>query len=268
MTLKDKLYIIIFQTNTKAGKFFDISLLYLILISVFIVIIESVPSFGEKFNVYFSAAEWFFAILFTLEYIIRIIVSPKPIKYIFSFWGLIDFVASIPTLLSLMFFGMHLLVAVRLIRLLRIFRILKMARYTKEANMLFQALKGSLYKITVFMFSVIILVLILGTLMYVVEGHHEGFNSIPESIYWAIVTITTVGYGDLVPHTVIGKFISSIIMIIGYAIIAVPTGIVTVEMSKKNKNIKVCPHCKKENNEDSYFCSNCGYKFNSKEIDL
>lgn len=258
--MKNKLYNIVFLSDTKAGKLFDLVLLWAILLSVLTVIIESIPSIGQHYFFLFRSIEWGFTILFSLEYITRIFISPKPLKYIFSFWGLIDFFASIPTYLSFFLGGAQFLIVVRLIRLLRVFRILKMIRFTKEAIILIEALKASLHKITIFLFAVLVLVLILGTLMYVVEGQNKGFSSIPQSIYWAIVTITTVGYGDLVPQTVMGKFISSVIMLLGYAIIAVPTGIVTVEMAKKNNKTVLCTHCKKQNPDEAIYCNNCGQK--------
>ena len=226
MTKKD-LYQIVFGTDTKAGKRFDVVLLWLILISIIIVMLESVPELGAKYAKLFFFVEWVLTILFTIEYLLRIYISHKPLKYIFSFWGLIDFLSILPTWLSLVYTGYHYFIIVRIFRLLRIFRVLKLVRFNNEAQVLIKALRASIYKISIFFLVVLSIVTFLGTLMYVVEGGEDGFSSIPQSIYWAIVTVTTVGYGDLVPHTVIGKFISSFAMIIGYAIIAVPTGIVT-----------------------------------------
>jgi len=258
MTLKKKLYRIVFHSDTKAGKQFDLILLWAIILSVVTVILESSPSVGQNHKALFRGIEWFFSILFTIEYFGRILISDKPLKYIFSYWGLIDFLASIPTFLGFFITGVQLLVVLRIVRLLRIFRILKMVRFTKEAKILSDALNASMRKISIFLFAVVVLVLILGTLMYVVEGQQEGFNSILQSVYWAVVTITTVGYGDLVPQTGMGKLISSFIMIIGYAIIAVPTGIVTVEMSKKRTEEIECAKCSTKNPDSSRFCSSCG----------
>lgn len=258
MTVRQKLNIIIFGTDTKAGKRFDVFLLWVILLSVIAVMLESVPNIGRKFYEIFFVVEWFMTILFTIEYITRIWISPRPFQYIFSFWGLIDFLSIIPTYLSLFIFGYHYLIIVRIFRLLRVFRILKLARFNSEAAVLSGALKRSIYKISIFLLAVISTVVFLGTIMYVVEGGEEGFTSIPQSIYWAIVTVTTVGYGDMVPHTVLGKFISSIAMIIGYGIIAVPTGIITVEMSKSALKTKKCPNCNHQNELSARFCNDCG----------
>jgi voltage-gated potassium channel len=260
MTLKKKLYIIIFTSRTKAARLFDILLLWVILLSVLTVILESIPSLGQDYPLVFNRIEWLFTILFTVEYILRIGISPKPFGYIFSFWGIIDLLAAIPMYFSLIFPGIQFIFVIRLLRFLRVFRILKIARFTNEARVLSEALKSSLYKITIFLTTILILVLLLGTLMYVVEGKQQGFSSIPQSIYWAIVTITTVGYGDLVPQTMMGKFISSVIMITGYAIIAVPTGIVTSEMAKKSFKHSKCENCGWNNPETSFYCNHCGRK--------
>ena len=258
MTWKRKLYIIVFLSNTKPGKRFDVLLLWAILLSVLTVIIESIPSAGNAHPRLFDGIEWFFTILFSAEYLLRILISPRPFRYIFSLWGVIDFLAAIPMYFSLIFPGMQFIFVIRMLRFMRVFRILKVARFTDEARVLSEALRASLYKITIFLTTILLLVLLLGTLMYVVEGQQQGFSSIPQSIYWAIVTITTVGYGDLVPQTVLGKFISSVIMITGYAIIAVPTGIVTAEMSKRGGKTSRCPHCGQENPVKSSFCNSCG----------
>ena len=196
--------------------------------------------------------------MFTFEYLLRIFISYKPIKYIFSFWGWIDFLSILPTWLSLIIAGYHYFLIVRIFRLLRVFRILKLARFNSESQVLFEALHSSIYKISIFLFSVVAIVTFMGTLMYVVEGGKEGFTSIPQSIYWAVVTVTTVGYGDMVPHTVVGKFISSFAMILGYAIIAVPTGIVTVALAKKDGSTKKCLSCNKSQSADAIFCNQCG----------
>ncbi|KHJ36905.1 cyclic nucleotide-gated potassium channel [Pedobacter glucosidilyticus] len=254
--MKKRLYNIIFEHDTKAGRAFDIALLWVILFSVVIVIIESIPEVHEAFFKEFYTIEWILTILFSVEYILRIWTSPKPFRYIFSFWGLVDLLSIIPTYFDLFFAGYHYLLTVRIFRLLRVFRILKLVRFNREAQMLFNALKASSYKISVFLMTVLTMVTILGTLMYVIEGSENNFTSIPQSIYWAIVTVTTVGFGDIVPQTVLGKFLSSLAMIMGYAIIAVPTGIITVELSK-NKS-KVCGNCSTENPISANFCSQCG----------
>lgn len=262
MTNRKRLYLIVFEANTRAGKLFDITLLWIILISVLVVLLESVPELGARFHYTFFAIEWVLTILFSIEYLLRIWISPKPLRYIFSFWGFIDLLSIFPTYLSLFVTGYHYLLVVRIFRLLRIFRVLKLVRFLSEAQVLVKALRASMYKISIFLVVVLSIVTFLGTIMYVIEGGKEGFTSIPQSIYWAIVTVTTVGYGDMVPHTVLGKFISSIAMIIGYAIIAVPTGIVTVEMSRASGALS-CPACNQKNNSNARFCNHCGKALNT-----
>lgn len=261
MNLRDKLYHIVFGTDTKAGKRFDIVLLWMILFSVIVVMLESVPDLGQNFKFEFYALEWFLTIIFTIEYLLRLWISPKSFKYMISFWGIIDLLSIVPTYLSFFTEGYHYLLVVRIFRLLRIFRILKLVRFSSEAQGLIEALKSSLYKISIFFMAVLTIVTLMGTIMYVVEGGEEGFTSIPQSIYWAIVTITTVGYGDLVPHTILGKFLSSAAMIIGYAIIAVPTGIVTVAMSRSKELNLTCEECGTQNDVEANYCRHCGTKF-------
>lgn len=259
--IRRKLNIIVFGTNTRAGRRFDVVLLWIILFSVLVVMLESVPEYGERFSAEFGVIEWIITIIFTIEYFLRIWISPRPLRYIFSFWGVIDLLSILPTYLSLFISGYHYLLMVRIFRLLRVFRIFKLARFSAEAKILREALKSSLHKISIFLMAVVAIVTILGTIMYVVEGGEEGFTSIPQSIYWAVVTVTTVGYGDMVPHTVIGQFISSIAMITGYAIIAVPTGIVTVAMARSGELRKKCTVCKHKNELPAAFCNKCGYQF-------
>lgn len=263
MSVRQELYKIVFETDTKEGKQFDVALLWLILLSVIVVMLESIPQLGVRFAHEFLIIEWVLTVFFSIEYLLRIWITQKPIQYIFSFWGIIDLLSILPTYLSLFISGYHYLLVVRIFRLLRVFRVLKLVRFNSEAQTLMNALKSSSYKISIFLMAVISIVTLLGTLMYVVEGGEEGFTSIPQSIYWAIVTVTTVGYGDLVPHTIIGKFISSIAMIMGYAIIAVPTGIVTVAMSKSASSTKNCPNCNTSVNESDKFCNNCGQQLNN-----
>ncbi len=225
--------------------------------------LESVHSISEKYNNPIRYIEWSFTILFSLEYLARIYSVKKPIKYIFSFYGIIDLLSILPTFLGLFFTGTHSLSVIRGIRLLRIFRILKLARYVSAAETLKHALFASKNKIIVFLFTVLSLIIFLGTVMYLVESPEAGFTSIPRSIYWTIVTLTTVGYGDIAPQTVLGQFLASVIMIIGYAIIAVPTGIVGVELARKDKPISTrsCPSCSKEGHDiDATFCKFCGGK--------
>jgi len=258
MQLKKEIHRVIFEHDKKWEKLFDVVLLWLILFSVFVVIIESIPEVQAVLFNEFYTIEWILTILFTIEYGLRIWSSPKPLKYIFSFWGLIDLLSILPTYLELFITGYHYLLVVRIFRLLRVFRILKLVRFNREAQILFHALRGSSYKIGIFMMTVLTIVTLLGTLMYVIEGGENGFTSIPLSIYWAIVTVTTVGFGDIVPQTVLGKFLSSISMIIGYAIIAVPTGIITVELSKNLANTSRCDECTHQNPTGSQYCNQCG----------
>lgn len=258
--LRKKLYIIIFKSDTRAGKLFDLVLLWIILLSILSVFLESVASFRNHYLTYIRIAEWIFTVFFTIEYALRIYSAHKPLRYIFSFYGLIDLIAFLPTYISLLFAGAQYLVVIRAFRLLRVFRILKLSRFTSEGNILRNALKNSLHKIVVFLTSVLTLVTIIGTLMYIIEGDASGFTSIPVSIYWAIVTITTVGYGDISPHSPLGQFLAGILMIIGYGIIAVPTGIVSVEMARATDEAKQkCPVCYAPvYPENAKFCSACG----------
>lgn len=258
MISKKELYIIIFESDTHAGKRFDIILLWVIGVSVLTAMFESLPNISPSLKQGLTIAEWVFTVLFTIEYIVRIHISSKPHRYIFSFWGIIDLVAVLPSYLSLFLYGYQYLLVVRILRMLRVFRVLRMVRFSREAQALLIALRASMYKIGIFFLAVICIVVILGTVMYVVEGPENGFTSIFISIYWAIITVTTVGYGDIVPNTALGKIISSVSMIIGYAIIAVPTGIVTVEMSRSANPKTACPGCGSRNNEYANYCNNCG----------
>jgi len=261
--LKKKLYEIIFEADTFAGKLFDIILLIVIIFSISLVMLESIDSINAKYNSLFNYSEWIITTLFSIEYIARIWLLKKPFKYIFSFYGIIDFLSIIPSFLAIFYIGANSLSVIRGLRLLRVFRILKLSRYSSEGKILIDALVESRQKLSVFLFGVLIVVILIGAIMYIVEGPENGFTSIPESIYWAIVTITTVGYGDMAPHTYLGKFISSALMLFGFAIIAIPTGIVTVNIRKKNKKIttQVCPNCLAEGHDpDSVYCKYCGEK--------
>ncbi len=269
---KAKLYEIIFGTDTKAGRLFDLFLIFLIVFSILIVLLESVHSIDVRYGAYFDMAEWIITILFTLEYIVRIWIVSKPRKFIFSFFGVIDFLSCMPAYLELFISGTQGLLVIRALRLLRVFRVLKLNRYLSESSHLTRALKASRFKISIFLYAVIMLVIVIGALMYFVEGAESGFNSIPRSMYWVIVTITTVGYGDITPHTTLGQFLASFIMIIGYAIIAVPTGIVSSEITRMNKEEKKlsaqnCPKCLKgTHTNDAVFCKYCGHPLNDASI--
>lgn len=267
---KYKLHEIIYGTHTPAGKLFDIVLLVVILYSVIIVMMESIPRFDEKYHNILNISEWIVTILFTIEYILRIICIKSPKKYIFSFFGVIDFLSTIPKYLSFFVGGSQYMSAFRALRLLRVFRILKLVRFIGESNNLLRALKASRAKIFVFVFFVLIVSVLLGTIMYLVEGPEHGFNSIPHSVYWTIVTLTTVGYGDISPETGLGQLIATFIMIVGYGIIAVPTGIVSAEYvtearkkkkTKKSKDEKTCAECGTVIlRPDALYCRVCGFR--------
>ncbi len=257
---------IIFEANTPAGKLFDVILLVLILLSVIVIMMESVASLGNRFGIWFRVLEWLFTIVFTLEFIFRIYCSYRPRAYIFSFYGLIDLLCILPMYLEFIFGGAHFLLIIRVLRLLRVLRIFKLVQFINESQQLVLAMKNSRRKIGVFFFFIILLTIVLGSLMYVIESaHNSGFTSIPISVYWAVVTLTTVGYGDIAPVTPLGQAFSAMIMIMGYAIIAVPTGIVTVEMnrirSKNEVSMQVCPNCMREGHDiDAVYCKYCGSK--------
>lgn len=263
---KNKLHEIIYEADTPSGKLFDVVLLIFILLSIVLVMLESVDYIGNKYYGILNILEWIITILFTFEYIARIICVKKPKAYIFSFYGIIDFLSTIPKYLSLFFVGTHSLVAIRALRLLRVFRILKLTRYIGESTNFGRALKRSRVKVAVFLSFVLVLCIILGTVMYLIEGDKEsGFSSIPRSVYWAIVTLTTVGYGDIAPVSALGQSIASLIMILGYGIIAIPTGIVTSEMTKSErnnipKNTQSCTNCMESyHTDDAQFCHKCGH---------
>lgn len=256
--MKERLYRIVFEADSRAGRLFDVILLWLIVISVVLVFLDSVPEYNKNYRQFFIISEWTITIFFTLEYILRIVISARPLKYVFSFWGFVDLLAILPTYLSLVLVNSHYLLVIRIFRLLRVFRVLKLVRFIKESEILFSALKASTHKIGVFLLTVTSVVVTMGTIMYVVEGGKNGFESIPHSIYWAVVTVTTVGYGDIIPQTPLGKFVSSIAMIIGFAIIAVPTGIITVEMTKASAAKVVCRSCAHNNTTDAKYCNQCG----------
>lgn len=264
---QQKIHEIIYGTHTPAGKLFDIALLVLIVYSVIVVMLESVPSFDIRYHKFLNISEWVVTILFTLEYILRILCIKRPTKYIFSFFGIVDLLSTIPKYLSYFVGGSQYITAFRALRLLRVFRILKLVRYVGESNNLIRALRASRTKIFIFVFFIVIISILLGTIMYLVEGPQHGFNSIPHSVYWTIVTLTTVGYGDISPETGLGQIIATLIMIIGYGIIAVPTGIVSAEYASSKKVSKdldpgrSCPSCGTEiHRSDAHYCRQCGEK--------
>ncbi|SDX14215.1 ion transporter [Aequorivita viscosa] len=264
---------IIYEADTPMGKLFDIILLILILLSVIVVMLESVARIGLKYQNIFLVIEWVITFFFTIEYIARVISVKKPIKYIFSFYGIIDFLSTIPLYLSLVFVGSNYLLTVRALRLLRVFRILKVTRYIGEGNKLRKALIESRAKIFIFIFAVLIVAIITGTLMYLIEGEASGFDNIPVSVYWCIVTLTTVGFGDITPVTPVGQFLATFIMILGYGIIAVPTGIVGTRYARNSSedyvhvNTQSCRNCGiQRHRDDAKFCHNCGDSLNKENI--
>ena len=270
-SLRSKLHTVIYEADTPLGKLFDVVLLILILLSIVFVMLESVPSIDAKYHEYLYIGEWIITIFFTIEYILRIITVKKPKNYIFSFYGIVDFLSTIPLYLSFILVGSNYFLAVRALRLLRVFRILKVTRYLGASKRLKDSLLESRPKILVFLFAVLIVAIIAGTIMYLVEGEESGFTSIPASVYWCIVTLTTVGYGDISPATPLGQFIASIIMVMGYGIIAVPTGIVSAEYVKNGEsstsdnedyihlNTQSCRNCNEDTHYDeAEFCHKCG----------
>ena len=259
------LHEIVFEADTVAGRIFDVALILVILLSVATVMLESIGSVARQIGTVLFFAEWFFTILFTIEYVLRLSCVLHPRKYALSFFGLVDLLAVIPTYLSLFVAGSQYFVVIRTLRMLRIFRVLKLAQYLSEANVLLHALRSSRRKIAVFLWSVLIAVTILGSMMYLIEKDQAGFTSIPRSIYWAIVTLTTVGYGDISPQTDLGQCVAAIVMLIGYAILAVPTGIVAAEvaqsMQPKGVSTQACPACSREGHHvEAEFCWHCGGK--------
>ncbi|MBV6494538.1 MAG: hypothetical protein LDLANPLL_02571 [Turneriella sp.] len=259
-----RIHEIIYEADTRAGKAFDVALLIAILASVLVIMLDSVRALQEMFHLGFVILEWVFTILFTLEYALRLWCVNRPIKYVFSFYGLVDLISVLPTWAGLFFPQAHYLLSVRVLRMLRIFRIFKLANYLTQAEVLKQALIESRRKITVFLITVITIAVIVGSLIYIIEGEENGFTSIPRGIYWSIVTLTTVGYGDIAPKTGLGQALASIVMVMGYAIIAVPTGIVTAELTQlklKKISTQVCPSCAAEGHDtDAKFCKDCGSK--------
>ena len=270
--LREHLHEIIFEADSPEGKRFDVVLLILILASVIAVMLETIPAISEKYGDALYVLEWIFTIAFTIEYILRIYTVRKPSKYIFSFFGIVDLLSIIPTYISIFIAGTQSLLIIRALRLLRVFRIFKLVNFTHQGHIILLALRKSRPKIAIFLFFVVLLVCIFGSIMYLVEGGtNTNFDSIPRSVYWAIVTLTTVGYGDIHPTTPLGQFLASLVMIMGYAIIAVPTGIVTGEMIRTTKSVdehttQACQFCCKEGHDsDATFCKYCGEALNPNE---
>ncbi|MEG1238316.1 MAG: ion transporter [Flavobacterium sp.] len=278
--IRQRLYIIIYGVNTPAGKAFDIGLLIAILLSVFTIMAETVEGIDQRFHQELIVLEWIFTVVFTIEYLTRIFVSKKPLRYIFSFYGIIDLLSILPMFFSLFLAGSHILSSFRILRLLRLFRVFRLIEFMEESSRLKVALLASRAKIMVFLYTVLIISILIGTLMYYIEGPENGFTSIPKSVFYTIVTLTTVGYGDMVPTTALGQFFSMILMVTGYGIIAVPTGIVGVEIAKEvgkklsrdsdtnmqhsNLNGIVCAHCNKEGHRnDADYCYSCGHYLKS-----
>jgi len=260
---REKIYVVIFEADTPLGKLFDVALLWAILGSVLAVCLDSVASFEERFDSVFTAAEWTFTALFSIEFTLRLISVRQPLRYVLSFYGLVDLLAILPSYLSLFIPGSQHLLVIRIMRLLRVFRVLKLGRYVSESQVLMTAIKNSRPKITVFLFTVMTVVVVIGAAMYLIEGPENGFTSIPRAMYWAIVTLTTVGYGDVIPLTVAGQMLSSVLMILGYGIIAIPTGIVTAELTSvthtRGVTTRTCPECLSEGHSTgARFCSDCG----------
>ncbi len=261
---RDVLYDVIFKADTFAGKSFDIAVIVFIALSVITVIINTVDPIEQEYGNILHIAEWVFTIIFTIEYILRLICCKRPAAYARSFFGVVDLFAILPTYISVILPSSHVLLVIRILRVLRIFRVLKLVKYIGESELLIDALRSSRRKITVFLFSIITIVIIFGSVMYIVESPDNGFTNIPQSIYWAVLTLTTVGYGDLAPQTNIGKAIAMVIMVMGYGILAVPTGIVTAEITKSmghhNKISKyVCEGCGyRWHDDDAHYCKHCG----------
>ena len=261
-----RLHEIIFEADTAAGRLFDLVLLAAILTSLLVVMLDSVAEYERRFKLQLTLAAWVLTILFSIEYILRVISVKRPFRYVFSFFGIVDLIATVPTYISLFVPGAQYLLIVRSLRLLRIFRVLKLSRFVVESQILVTAIRQSVPKITVFLGTVLSIVCIMGTLMYIIEGRAGGFTSIPRGMYWAIVTLTTVGYGDIAPRTALGQVLASVLMVMGYGIIAVPTGIVSVELANAHRHAvstQACPFCSAEGHDiDAVFCKACGEPLN------
>jgi len=261
---RKRLHEVIFEADTPAGKAFDVALLVIIVLSITAAVLESVTGIRQRWGGWLRASEWVFTVLFTVEYVLRLLAVRRPRHYAFSFFGIVDLLAVLPTWLSLFVAGTHSLIVIRALRLLRMFRVLKIARYLSELTALVSAIRATRAKITVFLLTVLTLVLILGTVMYVVEGEANGFTSIPRAMYWAIVTVTTVGYGDIAPKTIVGQFVAAAAMIIGYSLIIIPTGIFSSELVRATSravSTQSCSECSREGHDaDARHCKYCGTK--------
>lgn len=259
---RERWHRIVFEHDTPAGRAFDVVLIIAILASVAVVTIESIPSLSPTVRLTLRVLEWLFTVLFTVDYALRLWTSPEPRKYALSFYGIVDLLATLPAYLSILFPAGRYLALIRILRVLRIFRILKLTTYVREASVLASAMRASRQKIIVFLFTVLVAVVVVGSLMFLIEGEAAGFTSIPTSMYWAIVTLTTVGYGDIAPMTTLGRLLASALMVLGYGIIAVPTGIVTLELQKAARGqlrIAPCENCGHETHEpDARYCRRCG----------
>ncbi|MCE9668100.1 ion transporter [Myxococcus stipitatus] len=257
-----RLHTIIFEADTPAGKAFDVALLGAILCSIVAVMLESVASVRQQYGLALYVAEWVFTVVFATEYVLRLMAVRRPLDYARSFFGVVDVLAILPSFLSIVFPGAQSLLVVRVLRLLRVFRILKLGHLLGQAEVLMTALRASRAKITVFLVAVLSIAVVMGTLMYLVEGPAHGFDNIPRSMYWAIVTMTTVGFGDITPKTVLGQFVASVLMLMGYGILAVPTGIVSVELANATRlrpDTQACPGCGAQGHDlDARFCKSCG----------
>ena len=270
LSLREKTYRIIFGTDTPAGQYFDIALIYMILLSVLAIILDSIEAVNSQYGFWLFRLEWFFTLLFSAEYLARIYSSPKPLRYIFSFYGLVDLVSILPTYLAILFPGANYWLVIRLLRVLRVFRVLKLVRYLSEANILLRSMYASRRKVFVFFTVVLVLSVIFGSLMFFVEGPEHGFTSIPRSFYWTIVTITTVGYGDITPQTALGQVIAALAMLTGYSIIAIPTGIFTAEIAREmhnETNNRRCNICDRTGHHpEAEYCYYCGVTLSDSNI--
>ena len=259
---RGKLHEVIFEADTPAGRLFDVLLIWAIMLSVVAVMLDSVAHIRAQYGQFLMTVEWFFTILFTVEYIMRLSCIGRPTRYATSFFGLVDLLAILPTYLSVLLPGTQYLLVIRILRVLRLFRVLKLAQFISEGNSLMTAVRASRHKVVIFLFVVMTLVVIFGSTMYLIEGGKNGFTSIPRSVYWAVVTMTTVGYGDISPKTSIGQAVAALVMIFGFALIAVPTGIFAAEMTRlkqQDVSTQACPQCSSEGHERSAkYCKDCG----------